>query len=87
MIEPGTQIVCENGHSICKVGPAGLGANQRLSSRLFRDWKIQRITSGKAWVCPHCGGAIAESSPLMGFRIATIKGWRYADERMDRKVA
>lgn len=87
MIEPGTQIICENGHPICKVGKSGLGANERLVSRKFTAWEVPKITNGNAWVCPHCNGAIAETNSLMGFRIATDKGWRYADERLDRKVA
>lgn len=87
MIEPGTQIVCENGHPICKVGRDGLGVNQKLSSRRFTAWEVPKITAGAEWVCPVCRGAIAEISPIMGFRIATSKGWRYTDERLDRKVA
>lgn len=86
MIAPGTKIVCEAGHLICEVGAQGLKANTKLTANKFRNWKIQAIGPGEKWVCP-CGGAIAETHPVLGFRIATDKGWRFADEQLDRKVA
>lgn len=86
MIAPGTRIVCEHGHPICEVGPDGLAANTIFSADKFSNWQIEPIQPCEAFVCP-CGGAIAETHSLLGFRIATDKGWRYADERLDRKVA
>lgn len=86
MIEPGTRIVCEAGHPICEVGAKGIRANTKLTANKFKNWKIEAIKPGENWVCP-CGGVIAETHSLLGFRIATDKGWRYADEQLDRKVA
>lgn len=83
-MKAGTQIVCTEGHPICKIGRDGLPYGATLDTEWFTDWQIEPWKAGEPATCPKCGAHVFESHSPFGTRAMTTDGWRYADEYLDK---